>query len=142
MPLHTIWLVDDDTDDCMLFEDAIAELGVALSIVCVADGADLLNKLRQATRPPDLVFLDVNMPIKNGMDCLAEIKRDEQFIRLPVVMWSTSGQPDIVEKAYRLGARLFMKKPHNFNNLKSLLHGILQLDFQLHGSLEDFVVGK
>lgn len=142
MPVHTIWLVDDDADDCMLLEDAIKEIGAKLLVECVADGAALLNKLQQAPHLPDILFLDVNMPLKNGMECLAEIKRDERFNQLPVVMWSTSGQPETVKRAHLLGARLFMKKPHNFNNLKSLLREILQLNLHMPGSLEDFVVGK
>jgi DNA-binding NtrC family response regulator len=142
MSVQTIWLVDDDADDCMLFEDAITEMGVTVAVVCVADGADLLNKLRQATVVPEIVFLDVNMPLKNGLDCLSEIKQDEQFKHLPVVMWSTSGQSETVEKAYRTGARLFMKKPHNFNKLKMLLHEVLQLNLETPVSLEDFLVGK
>ena len=142
MPVQTIWLVDDDADDCMLFEDAITEMGVTIAVVCVTDGADLLNKLRQATVVPDILFLDVNMPVKNGLDCLNELKRDERFNQVPVVMWSTSGQSETVEKAYQAGARLFMKKPHNFNKLKTLLYEILQLDLETSVSLEDFLVGK
>lgn len=126
----------------MLFEEAITEMGVTISVVCVTDGADLLNTLRLATAAPDILFLDVNMPLKNGLECLNEIKRDEQFKQLPVVMWSTSGQSETVEKAYRTGARLFMKKPHNFNKLKMLLHEVLQLNLETSVSLDDFVVGK
>ncbi|MBT1685002.1 response regulator [Dawidia soli] len=142
MPIHTIWLADDDADDCMLFGDAIAELGAGPSVVCVGNGVELMDKLQHVSHVPDVLFLDVNMPVKDGLTCLAEIKGDERFKDLPIVIWSTSAQPEAVRQAFELGARLFMKKPYNFNKLTSLLEGVLQLNLHAVVSQGDFLVGK
>jgi CheY-like chemotaxis protein len=71
----------------------MAELGTAIPVICIIDSTQLLNRLEEATTVPDVLFLDVNMPMKNGLDCLTEIKQDGRFNKLPVVCGQLQGSP-------------------------------------------------
>lgn len=90
MPIDTIniLLADDDKDDCLFFKEALEELEVVAQLTLVADGQQLMHRLRSDTdRLPDVLFLDLNMPRINGMECLAEIKQSEKLRQLPVIIF-------------------------------------------------------
>ena len=76
---------------------------------------------------PDILFLDINMPRKNGVECLLEIKQNSELNHLPVIMFSTSLQPDIVNHLYKNGAQLFIRKPNNFITLKNLIFNAINI---------------
>jgi CheY-like chemotaxis protein len=123
--LDTINLViaDDDEDDCIFFSDAVAELNVSARIVCFSNGAELMEALAKETLDscPDILVLDLNMPLKNGMECLAEIRSNKVFDRLPIIIFSTSSQEQAVNAAYEGGATFYLKKPESFDKLKEAL---------------------
>ncbi len=120
-PLNLI-LADDDTDDCFFFKEAIEELPIAANLTIVNDGVQLMELLSaKKTLLPDAVFLDLNMPRKNGFECLAEIKINSELMNIPVIIYSTSLKAEVVELLYQKGAHLYICKPGEFDNLKEVI---------------------
>jgi len=127
--LH-IYIADDDDDDCLLFGDVLLELEVHIKLTTVSHGVELmaaLESIPDMANLPDLLFLDLNMPIKNGMECLLEIKQHPKLRHLPVIIYSTSAQKEAVDFAYKNGAALFFKKPDSFIKLKQVLKKVLAI---------------
>lgn len=122
----TILLADDDQDDQEFFSDALASVSKNARLLIVEDGMKLMNMLL-TERIPDLIFLDLNMPCKNGYECLNEIKAHDALKHLPVVIISTSVQPDAVNNVYKSGASLYIVKPNNFIQLQKLIVNVLAL---------------
>ncbi len=86
-----ILLADDDTDDCNFFKAALKSLPIPTDLTVVNDGEELMTYLSEKTEHlPNALFLDINMPRKNGFECLAEIKNNKKLKDLPVIMFSTS----------------------------------------------------
>jgi CheY-like chemotaxis protein len=123
--LH-ILLADDDRDDCLIFQDALAELLISAHTTIVHDGEQLMQLLNQkTTRLPDVIFLDLNMPRKNGFASLEELKQNKKLKHLPVVIISTSYEHDIVVLLYKNGAQYYICKPTSFEDLKQVIHQAL-----------------
>jgi CheY-like chemotaxis protein len=121
-----ILLADDDEDDRQFFRDALREVSDAIRLEVAGNGIELIERLnRQMGSRPYLVFLDLNMPRKNGYECLAEIRKQGKFKGLPVVVISTSIQQDAVERVYRLGASLYIVKPNDYRQLKKIIDEVL-----------------
>lgn len=122
-----ILLADDDTDDRFFFSKALQTLPIPTHLEVVMDGIKLMEYLhKNAERLPDVLFLDINMPRKNGSECLIEIKEDEKLKELPVVMYSTSLHTDIADLLYKWGAHFYVQKT-DFKELKKILLHILTL---------------
>jgi CheY-like chemotaxis protein len=119
-------LADDDEDDCMFFKEALEELPVNSSLKTVKDGEQLMALLttKQDTLP-DILFPDINMPRKTGVECLSEIKRNEKLKQLPVIIYSTSLNREVVELLYEKGAHCYIRKPGNFKKLKKIILEVL-----------------
>jgi CheY-like chemotaxis protein len=125
-PIH-ILLADDDSDDCFLFGEALGELPLATRLSVVNDGEQLMQFLTNKTADlPLVIFLDLNMPRKNGMECLLEIKKNKTIKHIPVIMYSTSAQPDLINMFYKNGAHYYIRKPAEFPQLKKVIHLALQ----------------
>jgi CheY-like chemotaxis protein len=127
-----ILLADDDRDDCFLFREALSELPHNTHLEIVNDGEELMNYLAEHDEDlPHVLFLDLNMPRKNGFECLSDIKHNEKLKSLPVVMFSTSYprdmhyESDIMKLLYKIGAWDYIRKPENFNQLKEVISGII-----------------
>src|SRR5215204_5152622 len=103
-----IWLADDDEDDRFLFQEALNEITLSTHLTSVCDGEQLMDALT-TNALPDMLFLDLNMPRKDGFQCLTEIRNDEKLRTLPVVVFSTSFQPDAVDKLYKSGAHYYIR---------------------------------
>jgi CheY-like chemotaxis protein len=131
-------IVDDDNDDREMFCEAL-ELEVPGSICYHApNGRRAIIALdNEEIDLPDLIFLDINMPVMNGWQCLAKLKQAEAYQNIPVIMYSTSSYPEDVEKAQRLKALCFFSKPSNFKELKQSL--ALVVEHLNAGSLDDLV---
>ncbi|MCD9015167.1 response regulator [Parachryseolinea silvisoli] len=123
--IHTIWLADDDEDDLGLFKEALLDVAPDVELVSFVNGSEIINQLRSSPTLPDVVLLDINMPKKNGFDCLSEIKGDPKLSSLATIMWSTAANPNHAEQAFQLGARLFVKKPDTFTRLTAITREIL-----------------
>jgi CheY-like chemotaxis protein len=139
-----ILLADDDADDCIFFKDALDELSITASFNTVNSGVELMDFLEKHTiNLPDILFLDLNMPRKTGFDCLAEIKANEKLKQLPVIIYSTSYNLEVMDLLYKKGAHHYIRKPADFKNLKSVLHKALSLSGQtefVRPSKEKFVI--
>lgn len=127
-----ILLADDDRDDRFLFKEALSELPIDTNLETVHDGEQLMNYLNEhADNLPDVLFLDLNMPRKNGFECLSEIKFTDKIKELPVIMFSTSFprdahyEQDMIKMLYKIGATDYIRKPANFGELKEVIHSSL-----------------
>lgn len=140
--LH-ILLADDDEEDRELFITALQEVAPEVQITVARDGRELMNLLSKAEGfLPDIVFLDLNMPVKNGYECLEEIRADETIAAVPVVIYSTSTSREHIDDTYRKGADLYICKPESFNELKQIAGKLLSLKWSVHSTplRENFVL--
>lgn len=120
------FLIDDDLDDQELFVMALQEVDKEMACTIANDGIEALQKLKNdASFVPDYIFLDVNMPKMNGLQCLAEIKKLSHLKDVEVIMFSTSSDKNIVQKSKELGATDFQVKPAGLGLLIKKLAGIL-----------------
>ncbi len=120
-------LADDDFDDCFFFQEALEELPVLTKLTTVNDGVQLMELLAERATIPDALFLDLNMPRKGGFECLSEIKTDDRFMNLPVVIYSTSLNMEVVDLLYQKGAWYYICKPGEYDHLKKLISEVTTL---------------
>jgi CheY-like chemotaxis protein len=107
-----ILLAEDDEDDRFLFEQALLDSGIASVLTAVSDGGQLIDFLSDLPESlaPEIIFLDINMPVMDGKSCLREIRRQEKFGMIPVIILSTSTRLKDVEETYRDGANRYISK--------------------------------
>jgi len=123
-----ILLADDDLDDCNFFKHALEELPISAHLTTVHDGDHLMNYLLENSEQlPHVVFLDINMPRKNGMECLSEIKRNPVLKDIPVVMFSTSNSWDTINTLFNSGSHVYIHKPSDFGQLKQVIQHALPI---------------
>ena len=126
-----VLLADDDIDDCFLFKEALEELPLSTCLTIVNDGDQLMKLLlKNTSQLPHILFLDVNMPRKNGLECLTEIKLNDKLKALPVILYSTSSEQNVIDRLYQNGAQHFIRKPSDFLQLKRIIHYSLTLIMQ------------
>lgn len=137
-------LADDDSDDRLFFREALDELPISVLFSSVHDGEQLMNFLNQnPNQLPSVLFLDLNMPRKNGFECLAEIKKDSGLKDLPVVVFSTSFDIETINTLYESGAQYYIRKPAEFSKLKKVINDAIQLSVRLDAlrpTLENFIL--
>jgi CheY-like chemotaxis protein len=123
-----VLLADDDIDDCNFFKKALIDLPLPTQLTTVHDGEELMQILNNETgQLPHVLFLDINMPRKNGFECLAEIKLSDRLKDVPVIMFSTSNSRDAMSSLFKTGADVYIRKPGNFEQLKELIHHALPM---------------
>lgn len=106
-----ILIADDDSDDRFLFGIALKEISVPHKLSSVNNGQQLLTYLNaNRTNLPDVLILDLNMPLKNGHECVIEIKRMESMKHLPIVIYSTSLQDEVADVLYQNGVHYYLQK--------------------------------
>jgi CheY-like chemotaxis protein len=140
---RSVYLADDDQDDRLLFEEALMEISKNVVLTTASNGEQLMKILDSATPPlPHLIFLDLNMPLKNGFECLDEIKSDKKLKHIPVVIFSTSCQKEAVDKVYNKGADYYICKPDSFHKLKEVLNRMFSIDLSRspRPTREDFLI--
>ena len=125
-PIHII-LADDDPDDVLLFREALEEIHLPLLLTIVSDGEQLITLLKELQPLPDILFLDLNMPKKNGFDCLSAIKQMATLHRLPVVIFSTSHEITMINQLYLKGAHFYIQKPTDFTILRNVIQQAITL---------------
>ena len=139
-----IILADDDKADCLLFKEALAELPVSAQLTIVHDGKKLMQELtKEGNTLPDVLFLDLNMPLKNGFASLKAIKLSNTLQNIPVIIFSTSSEKEGVKMVYRDAAHYYICKPNDFSKLKKVLYEALLLITQENNSLplkENFMI--
>ena len=121
-----VLVVDDDSDDVELFQDAIHELCPEIVCWSAKDGQEGLRLLNEELVVlPDYIFLDVNMPLMGGKECLARIKNNARLKTIPVFMCSTTSNDNEIRALKKLGAKDFVVKPPRFDQLVSVLKSVL-----------------
>ena len=115
-------VIDDDTDDRELFTEALALVDPVIVCDQAADGAEALKRLAaKEIDQPDIIFLDINMPVMDGWQFLARLKKEEMYKHIPVIVYTTSSTLKDKRIADDLGALCFITKPHAFASLKHML---------------------
>ncbi len=115
-------LADDDMDDRYFFDKALKDLSISANLTTVEDGAKLMDYLsKHSDQLPDVLFLDLNMPRKNGSECLTEIKDLEELKSLPVIIYSTSQDEEMADLLYKKGAHYYIRKGSQLELEKVLL---------------------
>jgi DNA-binding NarL/FixJ family response regulator len=117
----TIFLADDDEDDRIFFKDAMAEIDQTHQLVITDSGDKVMDYFSNANLLPQFVFLDINMPVRNGIECLRYIKEKYPGNQFHVIMLSTSLAGKDIEQSYQYGASIYIQKPGNFSHLVSYL---------------------
>lgn len=132
--IHII-LADDDEDDRLFFTDAFDELKMKTKVQTYNDGVELMNYLMTENAVlPHVLFLDLNMPKKNGIECLHEIKANKRFDDIAIAIYSTSSSEEHIEETFVNGANIYIKKPNDFNTLKKVLSDVVTINWQYHTS--------
>ncbi|MDR7372878.1 response regulator [Flavobacterium aquidurense] len=123
-----IILAEDDKDDQDLFMEALSATKVPSEVTTVENGEQLINTLKDPDeQKPDIVFIDINMPVKGGKEALSEIKSDEELKEIPAVMLSTSNHPKDIEDTFNEGANLYIQKPSSFTSFILILKKVFIL---------------
>lgn len=131
-----ILLADDDKNDCLLFKDALEELPVSAMLTIVHNGEQLIEEItKKGSKLPDVLFLDLNMPRKNGFASLGEIKRNTDLQNLPVIIFSTASDIETVKNVFRDAAHYYICKPVDFSKLKKVIYEALTLITQKNNPL-------
>jgi len=133
--IESIILADDDRDDHDFFKTALQEIDPTKKLNIVTDGAKLLALLEHYM--PDLIFLDLDMPCKNGLECLKEIRTSSKLQNLPVVVFSSTSRPTNITTAYEMGGNLFFIKPSNYNDLVAAVRAILSMDWSNPNAIKE-----
>lgn len=129
-----ILLVEDNPGDIRLTEEALKETDVKTRLISVVDGEEALAYLRKKgdfanVSQPDLIFLDLNLPRKNGLEVLEEIKSDEDLKYIPVVVITSSEAEHDIVKSYDLHANCYITKPVDFDDFSNVIQSIVKFWF-------------
>ena len=144
--MKIIFLADDDAVDRDFFRDALKEVSFPTQLVIAKDGVELmtlLDEIETDQPPPDAIFLDLNMPRKNGYECLKEIRENDKIKNVPVIIISTTANEKAVETTYSLRANCYICKPNTHHHLKKAIETAFELSFcqlEVRLSKEKFVL--
>ncbi|SHJ79842.1 response regulator [Pseudozobellia thermophila] len=124
-------LVDDDEDDRMFFSDALQEIELDTDLQEFNNGQELLNFLnRPEAELPQLIFLDLNMPVMDGFECLKNIRSNPELENLVVAIYSTSSSERDIEETFVNGANIYINKPNKFEELKKTIAQVVKRNWQ------------
>jgi CheY-like chemotaxis protein len=118
-------LADDSSDDARILRMALDRVGAEALLESVKNGEALLKRLEQPPRPA-LILLDINLPMLSGLEALQRLKAEPKWRSIPTIIWTTSRNPEDVNKAYALGAASYFAKPDSFDELVEMLRIVTQ----------------
>jgi CheY-like chemotaxis protein len=121
-----ILLIDDDDDDQEIFLAALDEINKSIKCTIAVNGKEALELLKSRKINPDIIFLDLNMPVMNGQQFLLEIKQDKKHKEIPVLILSTTSHKATIDLIMDMGAQQFFSKPDSFEDLIDILKSILK----------------
>jgi len=125
--IHNIVFAEDDEDDQFYFREVFREMDKNIHLVFVSNGHQLMHLLQNFI--PDLVFLDLEMPYKNGLQCLVELRDNPLLNKLPVIVLSSTMKPSNIQTAYEMGANLFVHKSSRYSEYSECLNTIITMDW-------------
>ncbi len=130
-----ILLADDDLEDHTIFQEAFEGIKMNTVVETVKDGVELMRHFEKSeVALPHILFLDLNMPKKSGIECLDEIKKMSSLKDVAIVIYSTSGSERDIEESFVRGANVYMQKPSDFARLKKLLAEVITINWQYQTS--------
>ena len=125
-----IILTDDDKDEHVLFKEVAEEFKEIDCLISFEKASDLLEYLNDSSQiSPHIIFLDLNMPTISGFECLFEIKSNEAFKNVKIVIYSTSCSEKDVKTTFDMGADLYVTKPSNFYHMRELVEKVLEYNW-------------
>lgn len=127
--LHII-LTEDDDDDRMIFQEAFEAVKLKHTLQLFEDGTGLLEYLDNTEELPHIIFLDLNMPVKTGLECLREIRSNSRLRDVAIAIYSTSGNDSTIEETFIAGANIYIRKTKDFASLKKILADIIHINWQ------------
>jgi CheY-like chemotaxis protein len=133
--ITNILLAEDDIDDQNIFQIALQEIDSSIQTQFVSNGRELLTLLQ--SYKPDLLFLDLDMPYKNGLESLIEIRNNPVLEELPVIVFSSTTKPSNIQTAYEMGAHLFFIKPPIYSDYLSSIKAIFKLNWDAPDAVKE-----
>lgn len=135
-----IFYMDDDQEDQLMFMDAASEVSNKVRVFTQMNGDDLMKVLYNSPPSPFVIFLDLNMPIKNGFEVLKEIRASDEIRKVPVIIFTTSDNKNAIETTRELGATMYIPKPMTYKSLKLVIKHILSINWETFSTEKaDFV---
>jgi CheY-like chemotaxis protein len=126
--LDCMLVADDDIDDQYMIKQVFTTLKFNKQIRTVNDGVELLDYLYKRGKysgedipDPKIILLDLNMPKQDGRECLKEIKANPKFSKIPIIIYSTSSNPDDISYCYEMGASSYITKPYSYKELLEMM---------------------
>ncbi len=146
-PMPEIYYADDDRDDIDIFTEAVKVLrersAAHVNLHVYHSGDSLIKGISERLVDTGTIFLDINMPGKTGFQVLCELKQIPLLQDIPVVMYSTSSDINIIRKSRSLGASLYAIKPNTFSEMNDLIVKVLSIDWATHIDSDDnFVINN
>lgn len=136
-----LFYADDDEDDLMFFNEAVEKISGDFDDKIILhvhkNGEKLIENIKKIKAANGVAFLDINMPFKSGFQLLEEIRKEAGLEKFPVIMYSTSSNPDNIEKSRSLGANFYVVKPYEFRNLLKMISSFIELDWKSHQAGKD-----
>lgn len=133
--INNIIFCEDDEDDRYLFKEITKEFNSSIKVEFISDGFRLLQLLKHFV--PDLLFLNLEMPFKNGLECLVAIRANPSLESLPVVIFSSTTRQANIQTAYEMGANLFLIKSPTYSEYSSSLRAVLNLNWSNPNAIKD-----
>lgn len=118
-------LADDDDEDRDIFVTVMSEISDRVKVIQARNGKQVLDILNSAETLPDIIFLDLNMPLMGGADCLKALKANPRFKKIPVFIYSTSSTKEHVDETFLGGANLYIPKPESYTALRKMAQFVL-----------------
>jgi CheY-like chemotaxis protein len=131
--ITNVVLADNHDEDVLIFQLAIEELNIPISLIHVSDGDRLLALLRQPL--PDIMFIDVEMPCKDGVACILEIRKNKAFDNVPIILITGHPHRKYIEQAFSYGANYYLIKANTVEDLCESLKRIFSIDWKKNNVL-------
>ena len=125
--INAVVLAEDNLEHCFFFKKALREAAPSIQFTEVHDGGKLMELLKNYI--PDLLFLDLDIPCRNGVQCIKELREDRAYNNLPIIVFTISSRQHTIQTTYGFGANLYFVKPDEYGLLVSSLHKILSMNW-------------